>query len=102
MSNQLSISYDELVENSTRKIVDILKHNYVISKRSVALLLLQEDEDMLELVRTKEGSNYTKIIDIIKNTKSKSDKPLSYIISLSRQKEVDKLTNKVVTKKEKN
>ncbi len=101
MSNQLRISYDEVVETSVNRIVNILTHDYVISKRAVALLLLQEDGDMLELVRTQEGSNYTKILDIIEKAKTKSDKPLSYVISLSRQKEVDELTSKVVTKKEK-
>ena len=58
MSNQLNISYDETIENAIKKIVDNLKHDYVISKKSVALLLLQEDEDMLEKVRENEGSNY--------------------------------------------
>lgn len=99
MLNQLNISYDEIIESSVNKIVALLNHNYVISKRAAALLLLQEDDDMLELVKVNEGNNYIKIIDIVERTKEKSDKPLSYIISLSRQKEVDKLTNKVVTKK---
>lgn len=99
MSNQLNISYDETIENAIKKIVDNLKHDYVISKKSVALLLLQEDEDMLEKVRENEGSNYIKIIDIIEKTKEKSHKPLSYIIALHRQKEVEKLTSKVVTQK---
>lgn len=100
MSSQLSIAYDEVIENSVKKIVDILKHDYAISKKSVALLLLQEDEDMIKLVREKEGQNYIKIANIVEKTKEKSDKPLSYIIALNRQREVEKLTSNVVTKKE--
>jgi len=46
MSKSLSITYDEIIENSIDKITIILKGQYVLSKRSIALLLLQEAEYM--------------------------------------------------------
>lgn len=102
MSKQLNFKYDETIENSINDIIDNLKGEYVLSKRSIALLLLQEDEDIIEKVKETEGSNYIKISEIISKTKEKYDKPLSYVIALSRQKVVEDITSKVVTKDEKN
>ncbi|WP_069648859.1 ferrous iron transporter B [Caloranaerobacter ferrireducens] len=102
MSKQLNFKYDETIENSIEDIIDNLKGEYVLSKRSIALLLLQEDEDIIEKVKGTEGSNYIKISEIIKRTKKKYDKPLSYVIALSRQKVIEDITSKVVTKEEKN
>lgn len=102
MSKQLDFKYDETIENSIEDIIDNLKGKYVLSKRSIALLLLQEDEDIIEKVKEVEGSNFIKINEIISKTKEKYDKPLSYVISLSRQKVIEDITSKVVTKDEKN
>ncbi|KPU26673.1 ferrous iron transporter B [Caloranaerobacter sp. TR13] len=102
MSKQLSFKYDDAIENSINYIIDNLKGEYVLSKRSIALLLLQEDEDIIEKVKVTEGSNYIKISEIINKTKEKYDKPLSYIIALSRQKVVEDITSQVVTKDDKN
>lgn len=101
MSKQLNFKYDETIENSINDIIDNLKGEYVLSKRSIALLLLQEDEDIIEKVKETEGSNYIKISEMISKTKEKYDKPLSYVIALSRQKVVEDITSKVVTKDEK-
>ncbi|MGF7058100.1 nucleoside recognition domain-containing protein [Brassicibacter mesophilus] len=101
MSRQLSINYDDTIESAITKISENLKSDYMLSKESIALLLLQEDEDILESVKIREGSGFIKIKDTIDNTKQKYDKPLSYIISLSRQNVVENITKKVVAEKPK-
>ncbi|KGG80541.1 ferrous iron transporter B [Caloranaerobacter azorensis H53214] len=102
MSQQLNFKYDEIIEKAISDIIDNLKGEYVLSKRAMALLLLQEDEDIIEKVKETERNNYDKISEIISRTKEKYDKPLSYVIALSRQKVIEDITNKVVTKDEKN
>lgn len=102
MSMQLNLRYDEVIENSISKIINCLKAEYVLSKRSIALLLLQGDNDMLESVKANEGSNFVKISDIVKEVKKQYDKPLNYIVSLNRQKKVQEIVNKYVTKTDKN
>jgi len=99
MSKSLSITYDEIIENSIDKITIILKGQYVLSKRSIALLLLQEDEDIIEKVKLSEGSNFIKINEIINNTKMRYEKPLSYVISLARHRMVEDITAETVSKK---
>jgi len=99
MSKSLSITYDEVIENSIDKITIILKGQYVLSKRSIALLLLQEDEDIIEKVKLSEGSNFIKINEIINSTKVRYEKPLSYVISLARHRMVEDITTSTVSKK---
>lgn len=101
MLKQLNITYDDVIENAITDISEKLKGKYVLSKRSVALLLLQEDEDIVENVKKTEGNNFIKINDIVNKVKNSYDKPMNYIISISRQQATEAITKNVVTKKEK-
>lgn len=98
MSMQLNITYDQTIESSIQEIIKSLKGRYVLSERSIALLLLQEDSDIIKRVQNTEGSNFLRIQNIIEQTKAHYDKPLHYVISLSRQKAVEALTKKVISK----
>jgi len=100
LSGRLNLTYDEIIENSITEICQNLNCSYSLSKRAIALLLLQEDEDILERVRTCEGSGFEKIEKIINNTKTAYDMPLNYIISLSRQKKVNNLVVNTISKSE--
>lgn len=101
LSLTYSLTYDEIIENSINEIVKCLKDEYVLSNRSIAILLLQGDTDMIESVKTNEGSNSVKILNIINEVKKHYDKPLNYVVSLNRQKKVQEVTDKFVTKTEK-
>jgi len=101
MLKQLNITYDDVIENAITDISEKLKGKYVLSKRAVALLLLQEDEDIVENVKKIEGNNFIKINDIANKVKNSYDKPMNYIISISRQHATESITKNVVTKKEK-
>lgn len=99
MSKLLNITYDDAIERAVLQITDLLKAKYVISKRSIALLLLQEDEDIVSMVKEQEKGNYIRISEIVSKIKSQYDKPLQYVISLMRQQYVNGITNTVVTAK---
>jgi ferrous iron transport protein B len=101
MSKPLNLKYDEVIENSISEIMKNLKAEYVLSKKAIALLLLQEDKDIIENVRAKEGNGFIKIIDIIDKTKRHYERPLNYIISLNRQRKVEELSGKYIAKKDK-
>lgn len=101
MSKLLNVTYDEVIENSINEIVQNLKSEYLLSKRSIALLLIQEDKDMIESVKSSEGNRFVKITDIINRTKKNYTKPMNYVISLNRQKKVEEVTNKHISKSDK-
>ncbi|KJS86581.1 MAG: hypothetical protein JL57_15990, partial [Desulfosporosinus sp. BICA1-9] len=65
MSTLHEVTYDRQIEFAVSEISNILQHQYVLSKRAIALLLLQEDEDILAMVKEKEKNNYLKISQII-------------------------------------
>ncbi|AGA68890.1 Fe2+ transport system protein B [Desulfitobacterium dichloroeliminans LMG P-21439] len=98
MSKRLEVTYDQTIEAAIGEIMNSLQSQYVLSKRAIALLLLQEDEDILGMVKEKEKNQYFKISQIIEETKQAYNRPLNYIISLSRQKKVDAIAEKAMTK----
>lgn len=97
MSRPLNITYDATIEKAVVQIMDHLKAQYAISKRAVALLLLQEDDDIRDIVQEKEKSGFIRISGVVEKTKSQYDKPMQYVISLMRQQFVNEVTNSVVS-----
>ncbi len=95
------LGYDDPLESSLSRIEALLSGEYKISKRSVALLLLQEDKGLFAEVKNKEKDKADEILKIIEETKAHYSSPLTYIISLWRQKEASLIVSSVVTLKEK-
>ena len=90
-----NISYD-ILEISLEKIELSLKADYGISRRAVGLLLLQGDEAIAALVKSKETDSYAKIEEIVKEAKAHYHEPLSYIIALRRQEETNRIISGAV------
>lgn len=86
--------YDEIIEKAIREIEENLKASYKISKRAIALLLLQEDKEITDYVKSREKS-ISKIEEIISKTKECYKEPLHYIITLERQKKVNEIVKEV-------
>ncbi len=90
-----SIKYDEALESAIQRIERILPSKYSLSKRAIALLLLQEDSGITVLIREELKKGYNALEDIMQETKKHYEQPLNYIIALSRQKEVRRIIGKV-------
>jgi ferrous iron transport protein B len=99
------IKYEDPVEFSIEialeQIEALLKGNYVLSKRAIGLLLLQEDKDIDAIVREKDADNFSKINEIIQETKKNYSHPLDYIITMRRQQEVSEIVKRVTEPTEK-
>ncbi len=91
--NVLEIKYSKNIEFAITEIKSLLKGKYSISKRSIALLLLQQDNDTNNLTREKEGERYNQIEKIINKTESIFNHPLRYIIKIILQKEIAKISS---------
>ncbi|MFA5094290.1 MAG: ferrous iron transporter B [Candidatus Omnitrophota bacterium] len=92
-----NIGYDDPLEICLSELEALLQYNYRISKRSAALLLLQEDPEMFELVRKNEAERAEKIFSIIEKIKPHYSYPLAYIISERRQREASRIAAAVTT-----
>jgi len=87
------IGYEDPLEIYLSKLAALLLSDYKISKRSISLLLLEADQEILDLVRKREGERFNQISNIIQEAKAHYSQPLSYIISLCRQKEASLIAN---------
>lgn len=88
------MGYEDPIEIYISKIEALFEAEYKISKRALSLLLLQEDKDMLELIREKE-KKFLDIKTIVDEAKTHYKQPLSYIISKRRQEEASSLVKSV-------
>ncbi|MGA1861761.1 ferrous iron transport protein B [Deferribacter thermophilus] len=62
----LDFKYSDYIEMLITKITNLLKDEYPLSKRSIALLLIQKDSDIIDMVKNNE-INFSEIEKIINN-----------------------------------
>lgn len=92
------VGYSDTLEVYISKITELLTgKGYKISKRAAALLLLQEDQEILEAVKEKDPQNFSLIEGIVQEAKKHYSQPLNYIISLRRQSEANQITGRVMS-----
>lgn len=92
------IGYSDTLEVYLARIVECLTcSDYKISKRSLALLLLQEDEEIAKIVGEKEAKNFSLIREVVGEAKKNYAQPLSYIISVRRQSEASRIASGAMT-----
>lgn len=89
-----------VIEKAAQDIESLLKSEYRLSKRSIAMLLLEEDEEITALVKRKE-ENFEAISEIIKRAQDSCSEPLQYLIAIERQGKVEKILHEVVKTREK-
>ena len=87
------------IEIAIEKIENLLEEEYPISKRSLTLLLLQEDKEILGLIKEKEAGRLGQMEEIIKETKAHYVNPISYELAMERQAETAEILRKVVKAK---
>ena len=83
------------LETALPQIEQLLAADYAFSKRSIALLLLQQDGEIEAIVRQKENSTFGEIEKIIRNTRSCYCHPLHYIIAIQRQQRASEIARSV-------
>jgi len=89
------IGYDDPLEVYLSKLESLLFSDYKTSKRSIALLILQEDKEVFDLVKAKE-KDFKEIFGVIEEAKAHYTHPLSYIIGLRRQQESSRIAKMVM------
>ncbi len=94
------LRYDDTLESALVKIGGLLKGNYGASKKTIGLLLLQEDHQIERQVREQAAADYKSIQEIVAQARSSYSQPLSYVIGLRQQQQVRRILATVVTTKE--
>ncbi|MEJ5250326.1 MAG: ferrous iron transporter B [Armatimonadota bacterium] len=92
-----TVTYPPPIEEAAEAIETILSVDYTLSKRAIALLLLQHDEEIEGMVRRQEGEErFAAIAEHIRKAQSHYREPLSMVILAYRQKTAQSLAQEVV------
>ncbi len=85
-----------------QKLDHLLEKSYPVHSRCIAQLLLQEDEDTIKPVKSKEPEKLNQINDIIGETKSKYNDSLIYIMRLKIHKISESIVKDTTSTEKKN
>jgi ferrous iron transport protein B len=92
------LNYDPAIEQAIEEISQSLTFPYTFSRRSIALLLLQQDEDIFRQVQACEAAqNVQRIRQVIDRMKTYFDQPLAYIILMYRQQFTSAIVGQAVS-----
>jgi ferrous iron transport protein B len=92
-----AIKYAPDYEEAVERIASLLKADYIISRRALALLLLQGDEEIHSLVAAAEGNDAAQRIDeIVREAASLTRRPVSYVLGVTRQRMARSLARRVM------
>lgn len=91
------VKYDQKLEEAITQIAGQLSGDYGLSKRAIALLLLQGDEEILSLVKEREGKEKTELIkQIMREVKVGGERNPLYRITTTRQRFSEYVASRVI------
>jgi len=94
-------SYSRLLEQNVNEVAGLMKGEYILSRRTLALLLMQQDEEITELVRQREGEQYATIAGKVNEIAFERRESFHLDLSLERNDIVRKIAQGVVVAPEK-
>ncbi|MDW8319850.1 MAG: ferrous iron transporter B [Armatimonadota bacterium] len=90
-------TYPPPIEEAVRAIEDLLSDGYTLSRRAIALLLLQHDEEIEGTVRRREGEErFALIAEHIHRAQAHYREPLGMVILAHRQRQAQAIAQEVV------
>ncbi len=93
-------TYEGDLESALGQIERLLCGDYGISKRAVALLLVQGDPEVAARAAARE-TEYGAIEEVVAQVRSRYNQPVSYVVSMARQREIRRILGAVMTSEEK-
>lgn len=91
------IRYDPVLETALQEMAPCLSDDYQLSKRTVALLLLQDDEGIRRVVCSRDAARYPEIRQFVTAAQSGYEEPLSCVLGLERQAVASRMSRQVMT-----
>ncbi len=97
----LPVLYDDTIEHATAELLPLIKGSPPAERlfpRSIALLLLREDEQIRRLVAG-EGRDLTEIDRIVADARLKMSQPPAYVLAVAQQRAATRLSTTVVSQR---
>lgn len=98
MSAPFPTRFEQPIEGAITHITQRLSGSYGIPHRAVATMLLQGDAEITAQVRETEGGRFPAIQRCIEETAERYDRPLSYVITLSRQESCFRIADETLVR----
>ncbi len=89
--------YNKPIESALEMILKLLSEDYILSKRAIGLLILQDDHEIWELVKSRETRNIKHIEKVVEEIRQKYSQPINYVVNRKRVWEAKQIAAKVVT-----
>jgi ferrous iron transport protein B len=99
-TRQTTFAYATDLEKDIQKISTLMQGDYILSKRSLALMLLQRDEEIVQRVQERENAQYAKVENAVNETVFARRVDLHLRISLERKRICKGLLAGVITQQE--
>ncbi len=94
-NNAKRFAYSRLLEHDITEVAGLMQADYVLSRRALALLLLQQDEEISALVQGSEGDHYSIVAEKVREIAFKRRESFHLDLSMERKEIVRKLIKQV-------
>ena len=95
--SQAAVEYHPVIEEAIEEIGARLKGVYQVTKRAIALLLLQNDAEVTSLVQEQEDLRAGEIMRIAEAARARFSQPLSYLVARQQQEAARRILRSVLT-----
>ncbi|MDD2271486.1 MAG: ferrous iron transport protein B [Desulfuromonadaceae bacterium] len=99
--DQQRFEYSRLLERDINEVATVMQGEYILSRRALALLLLQQDEEITELVRHREGDAFGPLAEKVREIAFDRRESFHLDLSLERKEMVRRIITGVFTAPEK-
>ena len=90
------VRYHPVIEEAIGEIQSRLQGTYHLGGRAIALLLLQDDAEVEELVREQEGEKSDEILRIGEAARARFGRPISYVIAHDQHRAAERILRSVL------
>lgn len=91
-----AIHYHPTIETALNNIQERLHSTYAMTRRAIAVLLLQSDAEVIALVQEQEGPRAGEILQIIQATQTHFGQPLPYVIGRQQHQAAQRILQQVI------
>jgi len=99
--DQQRFEYSRLLERDINEVSCLMRGEYILSRRALALLLLQQDEEITELVRSREGDGHSLLAEKVREIAFDRRESFHLDLSLERNEMVRRIAIGVFSAPEK-
>ncbi|MDD2856223.1 MAG: ferrous iron transport protein B [Desulfuromonadaceae bacterium] len=94
---QRHFEYSRLLERDINEVTVMMQGEYILSVRALALLLLQQDDEISDLLRHREGDGYAPLAEKVREISFERRESFHLDLSLERNEMVKRIINGVFT-----